>query len=131
MNAAYVAAASVAVLAAAIHGIAGERLVLRRLRVQTLHATRYGGPRATLNLLRGSWHLVTATFFMTAVGLAVCAGAEPDGACRGVGLLTAATYGAFFLGVLVRAVRGRPSILVRHPGPAAFALVAGFSWLGA
>lgn len=132
MNAPYAAAAILAILGAAIHGTGGELWVLRRLRVDTLAPTPFGGPEITLLFIRASWHLLTAAFLTMGAGLGICAGLEPGGACRGVGLLTSGVFGAFFVGAVAGVVaRRRPSMFVRHPGPAVFALVAALSWWGA
>jgi hypothetical protein len=57
---------------------------------------------------------------------------EPSAACRGVGLLASGTFGLFAAGTLTAlAVRRRLSLLLRHPAPLVFALVAGLSWWGA
>ena len=68
MNVQLIAAGSLAVLAAAIHGGAGEVLVVRRLSPETLSASAFGGPRMTRAMIHVTWHVTTIAFL--AVGMA-------------------------------------------------------------
>jgi hypothetical protein len=57
----FIVAGAIALLAAAIHGGAGEALVLRKLFAGELPSTRFGGPAATRVMIRVTWHIATLT----------------------------------------------------------------------
>jgi hypothetical protein len=69
LNVPLVVAGSLALLAAAIHGAAGELLVVRELSPATLPPTRFGGPRTTRTMIQVTWHLTTIAFLTVAVAL--------------------------------------------------------------
>jgi hypothetical protein len=126
----FVAAGAIAVLAAAIHGGAGEVLILRGLFSGELPSSRFGGPGATRVMIRVTWHIVTLTFALLGSALAACGFLGPGDSCRGVGVVAASSFAGFFALAVVVAVQ-RPRMLICHPGPLAFLAVAALAWWGA
>ncbi len=109
MNVPLLVAGSLALLGAAIHGVAGEALVVRRLSPGVLPSSRFGGPGMTKTMIRAAWHMTTVAFLSVGSEL-VLSGAVLDGeAARGIGLVAA------FL----------------HPAPALLTAVAVLAWWGA
>jgi hypothetical protein len=133
MNIPLIAAGSLAVLAAAIHGGAGEVLVVRRLSTETLAGTAFGGPRMTQAMIHVTWHVTTVAFLAVGIAL-ILSGSVLDGdAARAVGLVAAGTstgFAAVALG-LGAADTKTPRALLRHPGPIGLATVAALAWWGA
>jgi hypothetical protein len=133
VNGPLIVAGSLAVLAAAIHGVAGELLVVRRLSPRMLPSSRFGGPRMTKAMIHVTWHITTVAFL--AVGLAlVLSGALLHGdAARGIALVAAGACTGFALvalGLGVAHLRA-PRSLFRHPGPAVLTATAALAWWGA
>ncbi len=133
MNAALIAAGSLGILAAAIHGAAGDALVVRKLSPETLPPTPFGGPTMTKAMIHTAWHLTTVAFFTVGVALFLSGSVLDGDAARGIGLVGAAAFTGFAAVVLgLGAVYMRsPRTMVRHPGPAVLALTAALAWLGA
>jgi hypothetical protein len=133
MDVPLLAAGCLALLGAGVHGIAGERLVIRELSVETLKPSRFGGPRMTKAMIHVTWHIVTAAFFTTGCAL-VLAGTALDGdAAQATGLFAAGAWTAFAvvaLGVGAAYMRS-PRSLLGHPGPIVIALTAALAWWGA
>jgi hypothetical protein len=132
MNAPLVAAGSLAVVAAAIHGTAGELLVVRKLTRDTLPTTPLGGRRMTRAMIHVTWHITTAAFLAVGVAL-LLAGAALDGdAARGLGVLGAAAFTAFAVVALGLGLANTRSVraLFDHLGPALIALTAALGWWG-
>ena len=71
MNVALIAAGSLAILGAAVHGVAGEVLVVRKLAPAMLPPSRFGGPRPTKTMIHATWHMTTIAFLT--VGFAAAA----------------------------------------------------------
>lgn len=133
MNAPLIAAGSLAVLGAAVHGAAGELLVVRKLSPETLPSTRFGGPRTTKTMIHVTWHMTTIAFL--AVGSALLlSGSVLDGdSARGIGVLAAGAatgFAALAVG-LGAAYAHSPRTLFRHPGPAILTATAALAWWGA
>jgi hypothetical protein len=130
---ALIAAGALGVLAAAVHGVGGELLVVRTLTPDALPPSRFGGPRMTRAMIHVTWHVTTVAFL--AVGAALLlAGTVLDGdESRAVALAAAATSTGFAAVALVlgAANAGSPRALYRHPGPAALTAMAALAWLGA
>ena len=132
MNAALVIAGSLAVLGAAVHGVGGEVLVVRKLTLGILPSSPFGGPRMTKAMIHVTWHMTTIAFLTVGCAL-LLAGSVLDGdAARGVALVAAAAATGF--AVLAVALGGAymrsPRSLFRHPGPAALSATAALAWLG-
>jgi hypothetical protein len=125
----FVAAGAIALLAAAIHGGAGEVLILRKLFSGELPPSRFGGPAATGVLIRVTWHIATLTFAVLGSALTTCGVLGPGDGCRGIGVVAASSFTGFFALAIVVALR-RPQALIRHRGPLAFLAVAVLAWWG-
>ena len=133
MNIPLIVAGCLAILGAALHGVGGEVLVVRKLSPAMLPPSRLGGPRMTMAMIHTTWHMTTIAFL--AVGSALLlSGSVLDGdAARGISLLAAgASTGFAALAVgLGAAYTQSPRSLFRHPGPLALTAVAALAWLGA
>ena len=133
MNVQLFAAGFLAVLAAAIHGGAGEVLVVRRLSTETLAGTAFGGPRMTQAMIHVTWHLTTIAFLAVGIALLLSGSLLQGDAARAVGLVAASMstgFAAVALGLGATDTRTARSLL-RHPGPVALAVVAALAWWGA
>lgn len=128
-----IVAGSLGVVGTAIHGIAGELLVLRRLSPQLLPPSRLGGPAMTRAMIHVSWHITTAAFLTVGIAL-LLAGAILHGDARRAVALTAASAMSAFAGVAVGLGVGHapsPRSLLQHPGPPLLAATAALAWWGA
>jgi hypothetical protein len=132
MNFPLIAAGLLALLAAAVHGVAGERLVVSKLAPSTLPTSRFGGPRATRSMIQVTWHITTIAFFTVGAALLV-AGAALDGdAARAVALVAAAAATGFAAVTVGIGGAGRPPrALLAHPAPAVLTATAVLAWVGA
>ena len=142
MNVPLVVAGALGLLGAAIHGIAGDTFVVRRLSLQVLPSTLFGGPMMTKTMIRVAWHM--ATIGLLTVGSAlVLAGSVLDGeSARGIGLVAAwASSGfaavALALGVgqfrralALRATNPDEMRALLHPGPAILLAIPVLAWFG-
>jgi hypothetical protein len=128
-----IAAGCLAILGAAVHGVGGELLVMRRLSSDVLPSSRFGGPVMTRAMIHVAWHLTTIAFLTVGCAL-VLSGSVLDGvAARGIGL-AAATAATGFAAVVVGLGGGytrSPRSLIRHPGPAVLTAAAALAWWGA
>jgi hypothetical protein len=133
VNAPLIVAGSLGLLGAAIHGVAGELLVVRKLSPGTLPASRFGGPEMTKTMIHVTWHMTTIAFLTVGSAL-VLAGAVLHGeTARGIALLAAAAstgFAALAVG-LGGAYRHFPRSLLRHPGPVVLTATAALAWWGA
>jgi hypothetical protein len=135
MNVPFAVAGALALTAAAIHGGAGETLVVKRLRRDTLEPTPFGGPTMTLLMIRVTWHIVTLVFIVSGGALAVCMPASSaTQACAAAGRISAVSFASYFVlaAGLAIAAQGRRvgHALAKHPGPIVFMIVAALSWWG-
>jgi hypothetical protein len=133
MNGQLIAAGFLAVLAATIHGGAGELLVMRRLSPETLAGSAFGGPRMTWAMIHVTWHVTTIAFLAVGIALLLSGSVLEGDAARGVGLVAAGTstgFAAVAVGVGAAGTR-TPRSLLRHPGPIVLAVVAALAWWGA
>jgi hypothetical protein len=132
MSAPLIAAGSLAVIGAAVHGVGGEVLVVKKLSLDRLSGSPFGGPRMTKAMIHVTWHLTTIAFLTVGVAL-VLSGSVLDGdIARGVGLFAAGTAAAFALVVLAlgAAEMESPRQLLRHPGPIVLTATAALAWWG-
>jgi hypothetical protein len=128
-----VAAGALGLVAASIHGVAGENLVVRRLSTETLAPSPFGGPTMTKLMIHVTWHITTFAFLIAGVAL-LLSGTVLDGdAAQGVGLVGAAAFTGFAAVALGLGAVYTHSIrfLFRHPGPIALAATAALAWWGA
>jgi hypothetical protein len=130
VNVPLVLAGSLAILGTAIHGVAGEVLVVRRLTPQMLPPCPFGGPAATKVMIRASWHMTTIAFLTFGSTLLLSGVALHGDAARGISIVAAsATTGFAALAVGGALVRG-PRALIRHPAPFLLTTVAVLAWWG-
>ena len=133
MNVPLIVAGCLAVGGAAIHGVAGELFVVRRLSPAMLPSSRFGGPRMTKTMIHVTWHMTTVAFLTVGAGLLLAGTVLDGGAARGIAMFVAgAATGFALLAVALGAVYMRsPRSLVRHPGPGVLTAVAALAWWGA
>jgi hypothetical protein len=117
---------------AALHGIGGELLVLRRLAADGLPGSRFGGPRMTRTMLHVAWHLATVAFVTVGVALVVAGTALEGDARQALAVVCAIAATGFaavtlVLGGTALSLRG----FVRHPAPALLTVTAALAWWGA
>ena len=118
-------------ITASIHGIGGELWVVRRLSLDTLPSTRFGGARMTRTMIHVTWHLTTLAFLSVGIALLLSGSVLDGDTARGFALAAAGAatgYGALALGM---AIADSPRALRRHPGPIVIASIAVFAWWGA
>jgi hypothetical protein len=133
LNVPLIIAGAIGVLAAGIHGIAGELLVVRKLSLERLASSPFGGARMTKAMIHVTWHVATVAFLVVGCALVV-AGAALDGdSARAVAVVAAAAFTGFAAVALGLGIAntGSPRNLLRHPGPLALAAVAVLGWVGA
>jgi hypothetical protein len=132
MNVPLIAAGSLAMLGAAIHGLAGEIHVIRKLTPGTLPSSSFGGPRTTKTMIHVTWHITTIAFLAVGAALVLAGSVVHGDTARGIGLVAAgATAGFAAVAVGVGAAYARSSRFVfRHPGPVVLSLAAALAWWG-
>jgi hypothetical protein len=133
MNVPLVIAGSLAILGAAIHGVAGEFLVVRKLSPEMLPPSRFGGPRTTQAMIHVTWHMTTIAFVAVGGALAVAGSALHGDTRRALGIVAAIASTSFAaLAVGLGGARARsPRSLIHHPAPALLTITAALSWWGA
>ena len=132
MDGPLIAAGCLAIVGAAVHGGAGETLVMRKLSPETLPPTRFGGPRMTRAMIHVSWHITTIAFFTVGAVLLLSGSVLDGGAARALGLVGAAASTGFAALVLGLGVGPQgPRALFRHPAPVALSVSAALAWWGA
>jgi hypothetical protein len=132
VNVPLLVAGVLAVLAAAIHGVGGEILIVRKLRPQTLPPSRFGGPTTTKIMIRGTWHMTTIAFLAVGSALLLSASVLQGDTARGASLVAAGAstgFASLALGSVL--IRRRPQALFRHPAPAILSAIAVLAWWGA
>ena len=133
MNVPLIVAGSLAILGAAIHGGAGEALVVRKLSPELLPATPFGGPRMTKAMIHVTWHLTTVAFLSAGSALLLSGTVLGGDAAQGISLVAAATctgFAALALGLGIGYMRS-PRTLLRHPAPVLLTVTAALAWWGA
>jgi hypothetical protein len=133
MNAPLIIAGSIAMLGVAIHGVAGELLVVRKLSLDVLPSSTFGGPRMTKAMIHVSWHITTIAFLIAGSAL-LLSGAVLDGDdARALGLLGAGACTGFtvlVLGLGAGYMRS-PRIALQHPAPVLLTATTVLAWWGA
>src|SRR5215813_15604743 len=89
VNVPLLVAGSLAILGAAIHGVGGEVLVVRKLSPGMLPSTRFGGPRATKTMIHVTWHMTTIAFLTVGTALLLSGSVLHGDAARALGLVAA------------------------------------------
>ena len=133
MNVALIVAGCLGILAAAVHGAGGEALVVRKLSMETLAPSPFGGPRMTMAMLHVSWHVATIAFLATGVTL-LLAGTTLDGEAAEAAAVTGAAAFSGYAAVVVGLGWGymrSPRNLLTHPGPGILTGTAVLAWIGA
>lgn len=133
MNVPLIVAGSLAVMGAAVHGVGGELLVVRRLSPGVLASSPFGGSVMTKAMIHVTWHMTTIAFLTVGVALLLAGSVLHGDATRGIALVGAsASTGFAALAVGLGAVYTRsPRSLFRHPGPAVLTATAVLAWWGA
>jgi hypothetical protein len=129
VNAPLIAAGSLAVLGAAVHGVGGEVLVVRKLAPAMLPPSRFGGPRATKTMLHATWHMTTVAFLIVGVALIVAGSALHGDTARAIALLAAGAFTGFAAVAVGLGASARSAF--RHPGPIVLTATAVLAWWGA
>ena len=133
MNGPLIVAGSIAILGAAVHGVGGEVLVVRKLSPGMLPSSRFGGPRTTKSMIHVTWHLTTFAFLTVGLALLLSGSVLHGDSARGIALVAAAAstgFAALTVGLGAASSRS-PRSLFRHPGPAALTATAALAWWGA
>jgi hypothetical protein len=137
MNVPLVVAGSLAFLAAAIHGGAGQALVIRRLSLRMLPPTLFGGPEMTKTMIWVSWHIATIAFLAVGAALVLSGSVLHGDSARAVGLIAAgASTGFAVLALGAKLIQGprffrtgnKRAFL--HFGPEALTVIAVLAWVG-
>ena len=129
MNVPLLAAGSLAIVAAAVHGVGGEVLVVRRLSPAMLPASRFGGPRTTKTMIHATWHITTIAFLTVGAALVLAGSVLHGDAARGIGLLAAGASTGF--AAVAAGMGASPRSLLHHPAPAVLSAAAALAWWGA
>jgi hypothetical protein len=133
LNVPLIVAGSLAILGAAIHGVGGEVLVVRKLSPGMLPSSPFGGPRTTQTMIHVTWHMTTIAFLTVGSALLLSGSVLHGDTARGIGLVAAAASTGFAaLAVGMGAARTQsPQSLLRHPGPVVLTATAVLAWWGA
>lgn len=133
MDAPLIVAGCLALAGAAVHGAAGELLVVRKLVPDELPATTFGGPMMTKTMIHVTWHMTTIAFVAVGASLVLSGTVLDGGAAQAVAYVCAAAATGFALLALgMGAVYGLfPSGILHHPAPILLSLVAALAWVGA
>ncbi len=133
MNVPLIVAGSIAIIGAAVHGAAGEVLVVRKLSPGMLPSSRFGGPRTTKSMIHVTWHLTTIAFLTVGSALLLSGSALHGDTARGIGLVAAGAstgFSAVAVGLGAAYTRSLRSLFL-HPGPAILTATAALAWWGA
>jgi hypothetical protein len=133
VNGPLIVAGLLAIVGAAVHGVGGEVLVVRKLSLETLPSSRLGGPKTTKNMIHVTWHMTTIAFLTVGSALLLSGSVLDGDTARGVGLVAAAASTGF-AGIAVglgAAYSKSLRSLFRHPGPAVLIATAALAWWGA
>jgi hypothetical protein len=121
-------AGSLALLGAAVHGVGGEVLVVRRLSPEVLPSSPFGSPVMTKTIIRGTWHMTTITFLTVGSALVLSGSVLHGDTPRGMALVAAGASTGFAAVALVGALARAPRSLFRHPAPILLSAVAVLAW---
>jgi hypothetical protein len=123
-------AGSLALLAAAVHGVGGEVLVVRKLSPDVLPSSPFGGAGMTKLMIRATWHMTTIAFLTVGSAL-VLAGSVLDGdTARGMALVAAGAATGFAAVAVGGSLARPPRSLFRHPAPLGLTVIAVLAWSG-
>jgi hypothetical protein len=133
VNVPLIIAGSLAILGAALHGVGGEVLVMRKLSPGSLPSSRFGGPRTTRSMIHATWHLTTVAFLTVGSALLLSGTVVHGDTSRGIGLVAAGAstgFAAVAVGLGAAHAQSLRS-LFHHPGPAVLTATAALAWWGA
>ena len=133
MNVPLIVAGSLAIVGAAIHGVGGEVLVVRKLAPAMLPSSRFGGPRATKNMIHVTWHMTTIAYLTVGSALLLAGSALDGDTAQAIGLLAAAAatgFASIAVGLGAAYAKSARSLFL-HPGPAVLIATAALAWWGA
>jgi hypothetical protein len=132
VNVPLIAAGALAILGAAVHGGAGELLVVRKLSPANLPSSRFGGPRTTKTMIHVTWHMTTVTFLTVGSALLLSGSVLDGDTAQGMGLVAAgAATGLAAVAVGLGAAYTRsPRSLLRHPASVLLIATAMLAWWG-
>jgi hypothetical protein len=133
VNGPLIAAGCLGIAGAAVHGVGGEVLVVRKLSPGNLAASAFGGPRMTMAMIHVTWHMTTIAFLSVGIALLVSGSILDGDAAEAVALAGAGAatgFAALALG-LGGAYMRSPRSLFRHPGPVVLTVTAVLAWWGA
>ena len=133
MDAALFAGGCLGILAAVVHGAGGEALVVRRLVLEDLPSSRFGGPRMTMAMIHVTWHVTTFAFLVAGAAMAYAGAALEGDAARAVAVVGAVAFSGYaaIATLLGAAYMRSPRGLFSHPGPLVLGATAALAWLGA
>jgi len=131
VNGPLIVAGSVAILGAAIHGVGGEVLVVRKLSPEMLPSSRFGGPRMTKTMIHVTWHMTTIAFLTVGTALLLSGSVLHGDTARGIGVVAAVAATGFAAVAVGLGTDYSPRALLRHPGPAVLVATAALAWWGA
>jgi hypothetical protein len=131
VNGPLLAAGALALLASAIHGVVGDRIV-RRIDADSLPKNPFEDGFSTRFLIRVAWHFTTIAFVVTGVAL-VFSGVSPDeGPSMGLAYSAGSLLTSWaMLGLIAGFVRGGVRGWVTHPAPILLSISAALVWWGA
>jgi hypothetical protein len=128
VNVPLIVAGSLAILGAAVHGVGGEMLVVRRLSPEMLPSSRFGGPGMTKTMIHVTWHMTTIAFLTVGAALLLSGSVLDGDTARGIGLVAAGASTGF---AALAVGMAPPRSLFRHPGPPLLTAIAALAWWGA
>ncbi len=132
MNEPLLAAGSLAILAAGIHGVGGELLVVRKLSPRALASSPFGGPGMTKAMIHVTWHIATIAFLTVGCALVLAGSVLHGDTARGIALVAAGAstgFAALAVGLGAAYMRS-PRAFFRHLGPVALTAIAVLAWWG-
>lgn len=130
MSWALVAAGSMMLVGAVVHGVVGDE-ALRKIGREQLPSNRFGGPGNTRVVLRISWHFVTIAFALLG-GWLIATGIQPEATfAAGITYLSGTLLSCYaLLGLVTTVYRRGPVGIFKHPGPLILSAAALLVWLG-
>jgi hypothetical protein len=128
MNVPLIVAGSLGILGAAVHGVGGELLVVRKLSPEMLPSSRFGGPRATMAMIHVTWHMTTIAFLTVGTALLLSGTVLHGDTAQGIGVVAAGASTGF---AALAVGMAPPRSLLRHPGPPLLTVTAVLAWWGA
>lgn len=131
MNWPFAIAGGLAFVGAAIHGIAGDRL-LQKMARDALRTNATGSFEYGRTLVRVSWHFVTLTFVLSGFALLYLGLNSTTRLAPGLVGFLGVLYTCFALFAVAIAV-GKPQMrfFFTHPAPFALSTIAALIWWGA